>query len=141
MKTPRALSVLLAASLLFVAALVVVNYIGITESVVINMVMTFVEVAGLLIVLLIGIWYVAEGSADFGVLTSIDTSGDYGSPALAVLATLATYSNLDKGNAYAQKTLDLTAFKGQAVTITFAGAENDGAATSFIIDDVSVNVQ
>jgi amino acid transporter len=76
-------------SLLFVAALVVVNYIGITESVVINMVMTFVEVAGLLIVLLIGIWYVAEGSADFGVLTSIDTSGEYGSPALAVLAGIA----------------------------------------------------
>jgi hypothetical protein len=59
----------------------------------------------------------------------------------AVLATLATYSNLDKGNAYAQKSFDLTAFKGQSVTLTFAGAENDGAATSFIIDDVSVNVQ
>ncbi|MDL2355180.1 MAG: Ig-like domain-containing protein [Pseudomonadota bacterium] len=59
----------------------------------------------------------------------------------AVLATLATYSNLDKGNAYVQKNFDLTAFKGQAVTITFVGTENDGAATSFIIDDVSVNVQ
>ena len=35
--------------------LVVVNYIGITESVVINMLMTFVEVAGLVIVMVIGI--------------------------------------------------------------------------------------
>jgi amino acid transporter len=75
--------------MLLVAALVLVNYIGITESVVVNMLMTFVEVAGLLIVMLIGIWYVAEGSADFGVLTKIDTSGDYGSPALAVLAGIA----------------------------------------------------
>jgi hypothetical protein len=59
----------------------------------------------------------------------------------AVLATLATYSNLDKGNAFAQKTFDLSAFKGQTVSLTFVGAENDGAATSFILDDVSVNVQ
>ena len=45
----------------------VVNFIGITESVVINMVMAFVEIAGLVIVLFIGIWYIAEGNADFGV--------------------------------------------------------------------------
>jgi amino acid transporter len=76
-------------SLLFVAALVIVNFIGITESVVINMLMTFVEVAGLLIVLVIGIVHIVEGNADFGVLTHIDTSGDYGSPALAVLAGIA----------------------------------------------------
>ena len=55
----------------------------------INMLMTFVELSGLLIVMLIGVWYVAEGNADFGVLTPIDTSGDYGSPALAVLAGIA----------------------------------------------------
>ena len=61
------------------------NFIGITESVVINMLMTFVEVAGLLIVLVIGIVHISRGDADFGVLTHIDTSGDYGSPALAVL--------------------------------------------------------
>ena len=76
-------------SLVFVAVLVVVNYIGITESVVINMLMTFVEVAGLLIVLVIGIVYVVQGNADFGVLTHIDTSGDYSSPALAVLAGIS----------------------------------------------------
>jgi amino acid transporter len=76
-------------SLVFVALLVIVNFIGITESVVINMLMTFVEVAGLLIVLVIGIVHIAEGNADFGVLTQIDTSGDYGSPALAVLAGIA----------------------------------------------------
>lgn len=76
-------------SLVFVALLVLVNFIGITESVVINMLMTFVEVAGLIIVLIIGIWYVAQGNADFGVLVEIDTSGTYGHPALAVLAGIA----------------------------------------------------
>ena len=73
-------------SLVFVLALVVVNFIGITESVVINMLMTFVEVAGLLIVMVIGIWYIAQGDADFSVLTDISVSGN---PALAVLAGIA----------------------------------------------------
>ena len=76
-------------SLVFVFLLVVVNFIGITESVVINMLMTFVELSGLIIVLVIGIWFIAEGNADFSVLTKIDVSGDYGSPALAVLAGIA----------------------------------------------------
>jgi len=76
-------------SLVFVAILVVVNYIGITESVVINMLMTFVEAAGLVIVMIIGIVYIAQGNADFGVLTQIDTGGDYSSPALAVLAGIS----------------------------------------------------
>jgi len=76
-------------SLVFVALLVVVNFIGITESVWMNMLMTFVEVAGLAIVLVIGIVYVAQGNADFGVLTQVETGGDYGSPALAVLAGIS----------------------------------------------------
>jgi amino acid transporter len=73
-------------SLLFLLALVVVNFIGITESVVLNMLMTFVEVAGLLIVMVIGIWYIAQGNADFGVLADISVTGN---PALAVLAGIA----------------------------------------------------
>ena len=46
-------------------------------------------VLGGLIVLVIGIVYIFQGNADFGVLTQIDTSGDYGSPALAVLAGIS----------------------------------------------------
>ena len=42
--------------------------------VVINMAMAFVEIVGLLIVMFIGIWYVAEGKADFGVLGEFSTS-------------------------------------------------------------------
>ena len=73
-------------SLVFILALVAVNFVGITESVVMNMVMTFVEVAGLIIVMVIGIWFIAQGDADFGVLADISVSGN---PALAVLAGIA----------------------------------------------------
>ena len=54
----------LVVSLLFIAALSIVNFIGITESVVINMAMAFIEIVGLLIVMFIGIWYVAEETID-----------------------------------------------------------------------------
>jgi subtilase family serine protease len=54
--------------------------------------------------------------------------------------TLATYSNLNKG-AYAQKTFDLSAYKGQSVTLTFTGTEDSGAQTSFLIDDTALSVK
>ena len=71
-------------SLVFVLVLTIINFIGITESVVINMLMTFAEVAGLIIVTIIAIWYIAEGNADFGVLT--DFSHAEGSPILAIVS-------------------------------------------------------
>ncbi|MFC5176009.1 APC family permease [Nocardioides taihuensis] len=73
-------------SLVFVAVLTVVNFIGITESVVINMLMAFVEILGLVIVMVIGAWYVAEGSADFGVLGDFSAEGN---PTIAILAGVA----------------------------------------------------
>jgi subtilase family serine protease len=53
--------------------------------------------------------------------------------------TLATYSNLNK-SAYAQKTFDLSAYKGQSVTLTFTGTEDSSAQTSFLVDDTALNV-
>ena len=76
----------LVVSLVFVAILVLVNFIGITESVVLNMVMTFIELSGLIIVMIIAIYYIAQGNADFGTLTDISVSGN---PGLAVLAGVA----------------------------------------------------
>ncbi len=58
-----------------------------------------------------------------------------------VLATLATYSNLNKGTTFVQKSFDLSAYKGQTVRIYFEGIEGSTVATSFIVDDVSVTVQ
>jgi amino acid transporter len=75
-------------TLLFILALSIVNFIGITESVVINMLMAFVEIAGLIIVLVIAIWYIAEGNADFATLTEFTAAGGT-SPALAILAGVA----------------------------------------------------
>ncbi|WP_243056782.1 APC family permease [Nocardioides sp. SR21] len=72
--------------LVFIAVLSVVNFLGITESVVINMVMAFVEIAGLAIIMLSGIWYIAEGHAHFGTLLEFEAGG---SPALAILAGVA----------------------------------------------------
>jgi hypothetical protein len=58
-----------------------------------------------------------------------------------VLTTLATYSNLNKGSSYVQKTFDVTAYKGQTVRIYFEGTEGAQVATSFVIDDVSLTSQ
>ncbi|MGW2253442.1 hypothetical protein ACWCXH_25070 [Kitasatospora sp. NPDC001660] len=55
--------------------------------------------------------------------------------------TLATYTNRDAADGYVHKTLDLSAFAGQKVTITFTGVEATGAEqTSFVIDDTALNV-
>ncbi len=70
----------------FIVVLAVVNFIGITESVVANMLMTFVEVAGLIIVMVIGLVYVAQGKADFGTLTEFSAEGN---PVFAVVAGVA----------------------------------------------------
>jgi hypothetical protein len=58
-----------------------------------------------------------------------------------VLATLATYSNLNKGSSYVQKTFDLSAYKGQTVQVYFVGAEDSTIQTSFLVDDVTLTVQ
>jgi hypothetical protein len=59
----------------------------------------------------------------------------------AVLATLATYSNLNKGSTYLEKSFNLSAYKGQTVRIYFEGIEGSTVATSFVIDDVTLTTQ
>jgi len=58
-----------------------------------------------------------------------------------VLATLATYSNLNKGTGYTVHTANLTPYIGQTVTIKFTGAEDSSLQTSFVLDDVTLTVQ
>jgi hypothetical protein len=55
-----------------------------------------------------------------------------------VLATLATYSNLDAATGYTQHTDDLSAYAGQSVTLKFTGTENSSLQTSFVIDDTAL---
>ncbi|MBE8517284.1 hypothetical protein ILP97_07165 [Amycolatopsis sp. H6(2020)] len=54
--------------------------------------------------------------------------------------TLATYSNLDKGTGYQQRTVDVSAFAGQTVTLTFTGVEDSSLQTSFCLDDTALTV-
>ena len=59
----------------------------------------------------------------------------------AVLATLATCSNLSKNTGYAQKSFDVSAYKGQTIQVYLVGAEDSSAQTSFVVDDFALNVQ
>ncbi|HET7873613.1 MAG TPA: hypothetical protein VFL42_13935 [Terriglobales bacterium] len=58
-----------------------------------------------------------------------------------VLATLGTFSNLNKAAGYSQKSFSVLSFKGQTVQIRFLGQEDSSLQTSFVIDDVALNVQ
>lgn len=74
-------------TLVFVVVLSVINFIGITESVVLNLVMTIIEVSGLVIVVVIGIIYVTQGNADPGVLVDFNTGETF--PVFAIVAGVA----------------------------------------------------
>jgi hypothetical protein len=58
-----------------------------------------------------------------------------------VLATLATYSNLSHNTGYAQKSFDVSTFKGQTIQVFLVGTEDSSLQTSFVIDDFALNVQ
>jgi serine protease len=59
----------------------------------------------------------------------------------SVLATLGTFSNLNHATGYQQHSFSVAQFKGQTVRIRFTGTEDTSLQTSFVIDDVSLNVQ
>ncbi|HVT60788.1 MAG TPA: Ig-like domain-containing protein [Thermoanaerobaculia bacterium] len=58
-----------------------------------------------------------------------------------VLATLATYSNLNAAAGYSQKSFDISSFKGQTIQVFLVGVENSSLQTSFVVDDFALNVQ
>lgn len=58
-----------------------------------------------------------------------------------VLATLATYSNLNHNSGYAQKTFDVSAYIGQTIQVYLIGSENSSRQTSFVVDDFALNVK
>lgn len=53
--------------------------------------------------------------------------------------TLATYSNLDKNTGYVRKSLDVSAFAGQTVSLAFTGTEDSSLRTSFVLDDIALD--
>jgi hypothetical protein len=60
-----------------------------------------------------------------------------------VLQTLGTFSNLNKAAGYVQRSLPIsvTSIKGTTVQIRFTGKEDASLQTSFVLDDVALNVQ
>jgi Putative Ig domain len=57
-----------------------------------------------------------------------------------VLATLATFSNLNHATGYTQHSYSVSSYAGQAVTLKFTGTEDSSLQTSFVLDDTAVNV-
>ncbi|MFF5484408.1 M28 family peptidase [Streptomyces virginiae] len=54
--------------------------------------------------------------------------------------TLETLSNLNANSGYVEKSYDLSPFAGQTVTLKFTGTEDQSLQTSFVVDDVTVQV-
>ncbi|MFC9816655.1 M28 family peptidase [Streptomyces virginiae] len=54
--------------------------------------------------------------------------------------TLASFSNLDANSGYVEKSYDLSAYAGQTVTLKFNGVEDQSLQTSFVVDDVTLQV-
>ncbi|MDQ0745545.1 APA family basic amino acid/polyamine antiporter [Clavibacter sp. B3I6] len=94
----------------FVAVITLINLIGISESVVANVVMTFVEITGLIVVVAIGVIALVEGVGDPSVLLQFQVEGGGGSAVLAVLAgvSLAFFAMTGFENAanVAEETID-----------------------------------
>ncbi len=79
--------------LAFMAAVAVVNFRGVGESVKANVVLTCVELTGLLIIIVIGLWAIGAGQGDVSRVTQFKTVGD-GSAFWPVIAatTLAFFA-------------------------------------------------
>ena len=56
-----------------------------------------------------------------------------------VLATLATFSNLNAASGYTQHSYAIGTYAGQTVTLKFTGSEDSSLQTSFVIDDNAAN--
>jgi hypothetical protein len=50
-----------------------------------------------------------------------------------------SFSNLNKGG-YGQRSVSLSAYAGQTVTIKWTGTEDSSLATSFFVDDTAVTL-
>jgi amino acid transporter len=69
-------NLVLVIALTFMLLVAAVNFRGVGESVKANVVLTLVELSGLLLVILVGIYAASAGRADFSRVTMFDTAGD-----------------------------------------------------------------
>lgn len=63
-------------AIVFMALVMAINLRGVSESVKANVVLTLVELSGLLLVILVGIWAIGGGDADFSRVVAFETPDD-----------------------------------------------------------------
>jgi basic amino acid/polyamine antiporter, APA family len=64
-------------ALVFMAVLAAINFRGVGESVKLNVVLTIVEITGLLVVILVGLWaFTGGGDVDFSRIVAFETASD-----------------------------------------------------------------
>jgi hypothetical protein len=51
-----------------------------------------------------------------------------------------SFSNVNKGTGYVQRSVSLSAYAGQTVTIKWTGTEDSSLQTSFFVDDGAVTL-
>ena len=83
-------------------------------------------------------FYLSVSSDETTTSTAYDTLKVQVTPSGGATTTLATYSNLNKGTGYVARSVNLAAYTGKTVTVKFLGVEDSSAATSFLVDDVSL---
>jgi amino acid transporter len=76
-------------ALAFIVLIMLVNLRGVTESVWLNVVLTLIELSGLLLVIFIGMWAIAGGNADWSQVVAFDTPEDK-----SVLLAVSTATSL-----------------------------------------------
>lgn len=76
-------------ALAFIVLIMLVNLRGVTESVWLNVVLTLVELSGLLLVIFIGMWAIGGGNADWSRVVAFETPEDKG-----VLLAVSTATSL-----------------------------------------------
>ena len=54
--------------------------------------------------------------------------------------TVQTLSNVNQGTGYVKRTVSLSSYAGQTVTIKWTGTEDSSLATSFLIDDTALTL-
>lgn len=54
--------------------------------------------------------------------------------------TVASYSNVNANTGYTQRSVNVSSYIGQSVTVTFTGVEGTKLQTSFVLDDIALNV-
>jgi basic amino acid/polyamine antiporter, APA family len=80
-------------ALAFMVLVASINFRGVGESVKANVVLTLVELSGLLLVIMVGLWVVFQGDADFGRVTAFDTAEDKSAfVAVTAATTLAFFA-------------------------------------------------